>query len=130
MRQSMRPLTPPLAATILTVAWLFSVPVANAQTQSPSPGPSEQTPKNDQKLDAAAAALEQVASVKEDYKQRIKAADPSDRNRLAEEAHNALVKAVTDRGLSVEEYTSILEVAENDPDVRQKIFQRIHRSTE
>ena len=36
MRQTMRPLTLPLAATILTVAWLFSVPVANAQTQSPS----------------------------------------------------------------------------------------------
>jgi hypothetical protein len=132
MLQSTRPSMLPLAATVLTAAWLFSVPVANAQTQSPSPGPSEQTPKNipDQKLDAAAAALEQVASVKEDYKQRIKAADPSDRNRLAEEAHNALVKAVTDRGLSVEEYTSILEVAENDPDVRQKILQRIHRSTE
>src|SRR5580692_1189154 len=126
MRQTMRPLTLPLAATILTVAWLFSVPIANAQTQSPSP--SEQTPKNipDQKLDAAAAALEQVASVKEDYQRRIKAADPSDRNRLAEESHNALVKAVTDRGLSVEEYTSILQVAENDPDVREKILQRIH----
>jgi hypothetical protein len=48
------------------IAWLLSAPLANAQTQSPSPGPSEQTPKNipDQKLDAAAAALEQVASVK------------------------------------------------------------------
>ena len=95
-------------------------------------GPSEQTPKNipDQKLDAAAAALEQVASVKEDYQRRIKAADPSDRDRIAEEAHNALGKAVTDRGLSVEEYTSILEVAENDPDVRQKIIQRIHPPAE
>ena len=112
MRQSMRLLMLPLAATVVTVAWLFTVPVANTQTRSPSPGPSEQTPKNipDQKLDAAAAALEQVASVKEDYQRRIKAADPSDRNRLAEEAHNALVKAVTDRGLSVEEYTSILQV--------------------
>ena len=111
MRQSMRPLMLPLAATILTVAWLLSVPLANAQAQSPSPGPSEQTPKNipDQKLDAAAAALEQVASVKEDYQRRIKAADPSDRDRIAEEAHNALVKAVTDRGLSVEEYSSILQ---------------------
>jgi hypothetical protein len=127
MRQSTRPLMLPLAATALT-AWLLSVPLANAQTQSPSPGASEQTPKNipDQKLDAAAAALEQVASVKEDYKRRIKAADPSDRNRLAEEAHNALVKAVTDRGLSVEEYTSILQLAENDPDVREKILQRMH----
>ena len=126
MRQQL--LTLPLAATVLTVAWLFSVPVANAQTQSPSPSPSEQTPKDipDQKLEAAATALEQVASVKEDYQRRIKAADPSDRNRIAEEAHNALVKAVTDRGLSVEEYTSILQLAENDPGVREKLLQRIH----
>jgi uncharacterized protein DUF4168 len=132
MRQFMRPLMLPLAATILTVAWLFSVPVANSQIQSPAAGPSEQAPKNipDQKLDAAAAALEQVASLKEDYQRRIKAADPSDRDQIAEEAHNALVKAVTDRGLSVEEYTSILEVAGNDPDVRQKIIQRIHPPAE
>ena len=66
-----------------------------------------------------------LASVKEDYQRRIKAADPSDRDRIAEEAHNALVKAVTDRGLSVE-YTSILQLAENDPGVREKILQRIH----
>lgn len=132
MRQSMRPLMLPFAATVLTVAWLLSVPLANAQTQAPSPGSSDQTPKNipDQKLDAAAAALEQVVSVKEDYQRRIKAADPSDRNRIAEEAHNALLKAVTDQGLSVEEYTSILEVAQNDPDVREKILHRIHPSTE
>jgi hypothetical protein len=132
MRQSMRLLMPPLAATVVTVAWLFTVPVANTQTGSPSPGSSEQTPKNipDQKLDAAAAALEQVASVKEDYQRRIKAADPSDRDRIAEEAHNALVKAVTDRGLSVEEYSSILQLAENDPGVREKIIQRIHPPAE
>ena len=132
MLQSTRPLMLPLAATILIAAWLLSVPLANAQTQSPAPAPSEQTPKNipDQKLDAAAAALEQVASVKEDYQRRIKAADPSDRNRIAEEAHNALVKAVTDRGLSVEEYTSILQVAENDPDVREKIIRRMHPAAE
>jgi hypothetical protein len=82
MRQQL--LIPPLAATGLTVAWLFSVPVANAQAQSPSPSPSEQTPKDiPDQLDAAATALEQVASVKEDYQRRIKAADPSDRNRIA-----------------------------------------------
>ena len=132
MRQSVRPLMLPFAATVLTVAWLLSVPLANAQTQAPSAGSSEQTPKNipGQKLDAAAAALEQVVSVKEDYQRRIKAADPSDRNRIAEEAHNALLKAVTDQGLSVEEYTSILEVAQNDPDVREKILHRVHPPTE
>jgi hypothetical protein len=52
------------------------------------------------------------------------------RDRIAEEAHNALVKAVTDRGLSVEEYSSILQLAENDPGVREKIIQRIHPPAE
>jgi hypothetical protein len=40
------------------------------------------------------------------------------------------VKAVTDRGLSVEEYSSILQLAENDPGVREKIIQRIHPPAE
>jgi hypothetical protein len=127
MRLFMRPVILPFVATILTVGWPFSGEVANAQTPSQTPGHSEQALKNipDQKLDAAAAALEQVASVKDDYQRQISAADPSDRDRLAEEAHNAQVKAVTDRGLSVEEYSSILQVAENDPDVRKKLLQRI-----
>jgi uncharacterized protein DUF4168 len=46
------------------------------------------------------------------------------------EAVNALAKAVTDQGLSVEEYDSILEVAQNDPDVREKIRQRIRPSAQ
>lgn len=118
MPQSVRVLMRPLAAAVLTATWLLSVPAANAQAQSQSPsspGPSDQTPNiPDQKLNAAAAALEQVASVKNNYQQRIEAAAPSDRERIADEANNALVEAVTDQGLSVEEYTSILVVAQNE----------------
>ena len=40
-----------------------------------------------------------------------------------------MAKAVTDQGLSVEEYAAILQVAQNDPDVREKIRQRISPST-
>jgi len=83
---------------------------------------------SDQKLDAAAAAIERVASLKQDYQQRIDAAAPSDKERIANEAINALAKAITDQGLSVGEYDSILEVAQNDPEVREKIRQRIHPS--
>jgi predicted ATPase with chaperone activity len=115
-----------LAATVVIAAWLFSVPAANAQGQTPSPGPSEQSQNiPDQKLDAAAAALEQVASVKESYQGRLEAAEPSDRPRLAEEAHKALNEAVTGQGLSIEEYTSIITVAQANPEVREKILQRL-----
>ena len=117
------------AAVLIIGAGLFPLPAANAQVQSPSPGLSEQSPNiSEQKLDAAAAAIEQVASLKQDYQQRIAVAAPSDKERIANEAMDALTKAVTDQGLSVEEYGSILEVAQNDPEVREKIRQRIRPS--
>ena len=122
----MRILMWPAAAVLIIGTGLMPLAAANAQVQPPSPGLSEQTPNiSDQKLDAAAAAIEQVASLKQDYQQRIAAAAPADRERIASEAMDALAKAVTDQGLSVEEYDSILEVAQNDPDVREKIRQRI-----
>ena len=92
------------------------------------PGLFDQSPNiSDQKLDAVATAIERVASLKQDYGQRIAAAAPSDKERIAFEAINALTNAVTDQGLSVKEYDSILEVAQNDPEVREKISQRIRR---
>src|SRR5437660_8413892 len=106
----MRVLIHPAAAILLIAAGVLFVPAANAQVQSPSPGLSEQSPNiSEQKLDAAAAAIEQVASLKQDYQQRIAVAAPSDKERIANEAMDALTKAVTDQGLSVEEYGSILE---------------------
>jgi Domain of unknown function (DUF4168) len=123
----MRVLMRSTAASLLIAAAFLFIPAANAQVQSSSPGLSEQPPNiTDQKLDAAAA----VASLKQDYQQRIAVAAPADKERILNEAVNALAKAVTDQGLSVEEYVSFLVVAENDPDVREKIRQRIHPSAQ
>lgn len=41
------------------------------------------------------------------------------------EANEAITKAVTDQGLSVEEYGRIIQVAVNDPDLRRKILERL-----
>ena len=50
------------------------------------------------------------------------------RRRFAgDEADQALVKAVTDKGLSVEEYTAILEVAQTDPVVKDKQVERLKK---
>jgi hypothetical protein len=119
----MRPWTTFLTAAILATA----VPAANAQVQSPAPSPAQPSQNiPDQKLDATAAALDQIADVKESYTKQIEATpSESDKQRLVDDANKALVKAVTDQGLSVEEYTSIMVVAQNDPMVRQKILQRM-----
>jgi Domain of unknown function (DUF4168) len=139
----MRVLMWPTAAALIIAVGLLSIPAANAQVQSPSlglsdqdisdqkldavPGLTESPNISDQKLDAVATAIERVASLKQNYRQRMAAAAPSDKERIAFEAINALTNAVTDQGLSVKEYDSILEVAQNDPEVREKIGQRIRR---
>jgi hypothetical protein len=98
----MRALMRPAAATLLATGFLF-VPAGNAQVQSPAPGLSDPSPNiPDQKPDAAAAAIERMASLKQDYQQRIAAAAAADKERILNEAVNALAKAVTDQGLSVE----------------------------
>jgi hypothetical protein len=122
----MQLLTRPLAVAIVVATWSLGVPAANAQTQAPPPAaPEQKTDISEQKLDAMAAALEQVATVKDSYQQQFASAPPADKERVAAEAKAALVKAVTDQGLSVEEYSSILVVAQNDPQVREKILQRL-----
>jgi hypothetical protein len=115
----------PYLAAAAALAW---VPAANAQTDSNTPPALSHPSPNisDQKLDAAAAALERVVSLQQEYRQRLAAATGAgEQERLIAEANNELTKAVTDQGLSVEEYASIMQVAKDDPEVRGKIIQRI-----
>jgi hypothetical protein len=114
------------AAAALASILAIAVPVPPTQAQAPAPNPSAPANIPDDKLDAAAAAIEQVATIKETYQQRIDTASPPDKQRLADEANAALSKAVTDRGLSVQEYSAILAMAQTDPDLRGKILQRLN----
>jgi Domain of unknown function (DUF4168) len=84
---------------------------------------------SDQKLDAVAAALERIASLQKDYRQRLAEAEaPVDKERIVAEAHGEFTKAVTDQGLSLEEYASILDMARDDSEIRSKLLQRIRPS--
>jgi len=89
-------------------ACYVSVPPVSVQAQSRSPGPSTSTPGlsdqnstpdlSDQKLNAAAAALERVAALQNEYKERVaEAVAPVEKERLVSEANNQLTKAVTDQ---------------------------------
>jgi predicted ATPase with chaperone activity len=132
----------PFAAVVLTVSVMLLVPAAEAQMNPPQARPQAQSPQtpslqtpsqsapiSDEKLNAAAAAIGQVATIQQSYESKIAAASPSDKQRLAKEQNDALEKAVTDQGLSVDEYNSIIRTAQNDPTVREKLTQRISHSS-
>lgn len=119
------------SATLLLMPVLMMpalMPVAYAQDQTPSApsmtspvptAPSETIP--DSKLDAAAAAIKRVTAVKE----KLAKAPASEKDHLAREANEAMIKAVTDQGLSIQEYSTIITVAQNNPIVRDRLLQRL-----
>ena len=116
----------------VVVAGLLLVPPANAQDKKPNaqaPGatttPTAPTTISEKKLDAAAAAVKQATALKSTYDQKLVQAPPAEKQRIAGEADQAMRKAVTDQGLSVEEYMSIMKVAQDDPAVREKLLQRL-----
>jgi len=119
----------PFAAVVLTAASLVFVPVAHSQ-QSPTPSEQPQPTITDQKLDQTAAAVKRVASVNQNYHQLNAVAPSSEKQRIAEEWVRALSKAITEEGLSVEEYYAILGLAQQDPAVREKLEQRIRPSAQ
>jgi hypothetical protein len=135
-------LSQPLAAAILSVGCLLLSPAAHAQNQplnQPQARPQGQSQGqlqgqspsptiSDQKLDAAAAAIGQLTIIRQSYEQKIAEAPPSDKQHIADEANDALKKAVTDQGLTVDEYNTIVQTAQNDPTIRQKLVERIHPS--
>ncbi len=115
----------------IAAAGLLLMPVAHAQKQPPAaapttPGPTT-APANipDSKLDAAAAAVKSVSTVKDTFEKKLAQAPAAEKERLVGEANDAITKAVTDQGLSVDEFTAIMEVAENEPVVRDKLLQRM-----
>jgi hypothetical protein len=121
-----------LAAASLLVAPVLVVPAAQAQTQSPSAPPSTgQSPKSapadisDNKLDAVAVAVKHVSALSDTFEKKLAQAPAADKERISAEAGQALAKAVTDQGLSVDEFTTIMEVAQKDPDVREKLMKRL-----
>jgi len=119
-----------LGAVTVAAASLLLMPVATAQpkgTDAPSMGSPTTSPAAipDDKLDAVAAAAKNVTQVSDTYKQKLAKTPSADKERVTDEANAAIAKAVTDQGLSVDEYVSIMKVAQNDPGVRDKIIQRL-----
>src|SRR5258708_13006713 len=109
-----------LAAAILAAGCYLSAPTANVLAQSPPPGPSTSEPDlSDQKLSATAAAMERVASLQRNYRQRLAETEaPAEKERIVAEANNELTKAVTEHGSSLTEYTPISHPPRNNPELQ------------
>lgn len=120
----------PAAVALLAAGMLFAVPSAQTQSSAPSGAPFtgkevDRPTLSDEKLDAAAAAILRVNALAKDYQDQFESAPEEDRERIVDEADAAIEQAVTDSGLSIEEYNMIIDIAQADPEVQARILQRL-----
>jgi uncharacterized protein DUF4168 len=130
-------------AALASLAALFLTPVAVAQSQPPggaggalqaappaAPAPSSPAKVTDRQLNATAAAIREVTKVRQSYSARINSAPPSGKEQIIGEANLALAKAVTDQGLTVDEYNAILLTAQTDARLRQRLVERLQSTVQ
>ena len=102
---------------------------AGAQDAAPAPAPQTEMPAvqpqqvDEAKLESFAVAFLEVAKVTQSYQPQIAAAGtPEDQQRLREEAGEKMVEAVNEaEGITIEEYNTIIEAAQADPQLAQRI---------
>jgi Domain of unknown function (DUF4168) len=125
----MRQTTRVVAGLAISVAWSFGTHGISVQAQSPSPPslPQSSSDVAEQKLDKGTAALERISSLRHDYLDEIGAAPPAEHDRIVGKARREFTKAITDQGLSLDEYAEFIEAAKNDPQIHEKVFQRFRR---
>ena len=129
MRAPIRPLAAAGVAAALS-SFAFSpvwaqAPTGTPPTATPAAPPATGGQLSDQKLDQAAAAIARVSFLRQNYERQLAQADPADRPKIEQQGTQALTQAVKDQGLSVDEYNSIIQRAQQDPGVRQKLLQRL-----
>jgi hypothetical protein len=122
-----------LLATALTTA--ISLPLAAQQPRAGAgapPGTTQSVPPgagsvgadiSDATVQKTGAALGQIAAIRQEFAPRIQAAPtPEQRQGLAEQASRAAAQAISAQGLSVDEYQRVIQLAEADQGLRERVL--------
>lgn len=119
-----------VGAAALALSLGASVGAGWAQEAAPAaPAPQTEAPAaatpdlGEDKLKSFATAFLQVNKVTQQYQPQIAAAGtPEDQQRLRQEAGEKMVEAVNaSEGISVDEYNSIIQAAQANPELAQRI---------
>ena len=114
----------------MAVAFLAAAAIVPAGAQQ-SPQPERSAPSGtatkpsvpDETVVRTGAALKQVMEIKKVYEPKLEAAPTAEeRTRLTGQASDAAKKAISDQGLTVDQYNNVMELAQADPALRDRLL--------
>ena len=120
-----------LFAAVCLSAGIAFAPHAIAQSAAPQPQPAppaaETMEVSDDQLQSFAVAFVEVERLKQEYIQRLQeAASETEQQELQAEAGEKMLQAVEQtEGISANEYNQIIQSAQNDPELAQRLTDAI-----
>jgi GTP1/Obg family GTP-binding protein len=111
--------------SIVLATALVGSPWAMAQTTAPDGTPPglATSQLSSATIQKAGHALHDIAHIRMDYSQRMQAVqDPGQRQQLAQEAQGRQIQAVKAQGLSVQQYNQVMQIAQADAGVKQRLL--------
>ena len=69
------------------------------------------------------AALRETVSIRQKYAERAQATkSPQEQQALTTQAQTEMVQAISDQGLSVQQYNQVIQMAQADPTLKQRLL--------
>jgi len=117
---------------VLTAALGFStaiVPVLaqqggrnNAAPQSPG-ATAEQGQPSDTTVQKVGKALRSMATIRQEYTEKAQSTkSPDQQKELTDQAQSSMVKAIGDQGLSVQQYNQVIQMAQADQGLKERLL--------
>jgi hypothetical protein len=109
----------------LAPALALAAPDQMSPAQTPASRATPNAPGasiTDGTIGKAGAALRDVAKLQEKYQGKMESATPEQKQGLSEQANAEAVQAIQSHGLSVQEYSSVVRTAQNNPQVKQRLL--------
>lgn len=124
----MRFTAPPLASLMLAGSLAFSAQ-AVAQDRAPEPETApvvQQNQYTDQELDMFASSYQAIMEAREKYAAELEAVEDEDKSQaLIARANEEINNLVGRYGLSVEKYNEIAQSLQNDPELVQRVMDKL-----
>ena len=101
-----------------------------APPQTPASPPAPSAPDasiSDGTIGKAGAALRDVAKLQQKYQGQMESASPIQKQGLSEKANAEAVQAIQSHGLSIQEYSTVVRTAQNNPQVKQRLLDAANR---
>lgn len=76
----------------------------------------------DATISKAGAALRDVADLQEKYQPKMDSATPKEKQGISARANAEAVEAIQSHGLSIQEYSSVVRMAQTNPQLKQRLL--------